>query len=95
MQIDFNPSTGPSLGVEVEFEIVDRVTRELSSAGGEILAIMGEGHPDGEHPKAKHELFECTIEVITGICSSVGEAKADLARSRSSVCACTSARVPA
>ncbi|MCL1462726.1 glutamate-cysteine ligase family protein, partial [Klebsiella pneumoniae] len=28
--------------------------------------------------KAKHELFECTIEVITGICQTVAEAKADL-----------------
>ena len=79
MHIDFNSSGGPSLGVEVEFELVDRTTRELASAAREILEVMGEGHPDGEHPKAKHELFECTIEIITGICSTVAEAKADLA----------------
>ena len=30
-------------------------------------------------PKAKHELFESTVEIITGVCSSVAEAKADLA----------------
>ena len=30
------------------------------------------------HPKAKHELFETTIEIITGICETVGEARADL-----------------
>lgn len=79
MHIDFHSSGGPSLGVEVEFELVDRTTRELASAAREILEVMGEGHPDGEHPKAKHELFECTIEIITGICSTVAEAKADLA----------------
>jgi carboxylate-amine ligase len=79
VHIDFNSSGGPSLGVEVEFELVDRTTRELTSAAQEILTVMGEGHPDGEHPKAKHELFECTIEIITGICTTVAEAKADLA----------------
>ena len=85
MHIDFNSSGGPSLGVEVEFELVDRSTRELASAGSEILAVMGEGHPGGEHPKAKHELFECTIEVITGICTTVAEAKADLAETLAAV----------
>jgi carboxylate-amine ligase len=85
VHIDFNPSGGPSLGVEVEFELVDRKTRELASAAGEILAVMGADHPDGEHPKAKHELFECTIEVITGICTTVAEAKADIASTRADV----------
>jgi carboxylate-amine ligase len=79
VHIDFNPSGGPSLGVEVEFELVDRTTRQLASAAQEILGVMGDGHPGGEHPKAKHELFECTIEIITGICTTVAEAKADLA----------------
>lgn len=78
MHIDFNPSGGPSLGVEVEYELIDRTTRELASGSLPILEQMGAGHPDGEHPKAKHELFQCTIEVITGICTSVAEAKADL-----------------
>ena len=32
-----------------------------------------------EHPKAKHELLESCIEVITGVCQTVGEATADLA----------------
>lgn len=79
MQIDFNASPGPSLGIEVELELVDVRTGELASAASEILAEIGQGHPDGIHPKAKHELFECCIEVITGVCSTVAEAKADLA----------------
>lgn len=69
---------GPSLGVEVEYELVDRDTRQLSSAASAILEEIGAGHPGGEHPKAKHELFECTVEIITGICQTVAEAKADL-----------------
>src|SRR3982751_3525086 len=78
MQIDFNASPGPSLGVEVELELIDVQTGELASAASEILAELGQGHPGGEHPKAKHELFECCIEIITGVCTTVAEARADL-----------------
>jgi carboxylate-amine ligase len=69
---------GPSLGIEVELELVDVRTGHLASHASQILAELGAGHPDGEHPRAKHELFECCIEVITDVCSTVGEAKADL-----------------
>ncbi|HYI60858.1 MAG TPA: glutamate--cysteine ligase [Acidimicrobiales bacterium] len=78
MDIDFNSSPGPSLGVEVELELVDAVTGELVSAATPILAELGAGHPDGAHPKAKHELFECTVEIITGVCGSVAEVRSDL-----------------
>ncbi len=78
MHIDFNSSPGPSLGIEVELEVVDARTGALASMASELLAELGEGHPEGEHPKAKHELFECTVEIITGICTDVSEARADL-----------------
>lgn len=78
MQIEFNASPGPSLGIEVELELIDVQTGELASAASEILAELGAGHPDGEHPKAKHELFECCIEIITDVCTTVAEARADL-----------------
>lgn len=80
MHIQFNASERSSLGVEVELEIVDRQTRELASAASSILDEVGAGHPGGEHPKAKHELFECTVEIITGICATVAEARDDLQR---------------
>jgi carboxylate-amine ligase len=44
-----------------------------------VLAVLGRDHPGGEHPKAKHELLESTIEIITGICATVEEARRDLA----------------
>jgi carboxylate-amine ligase len=78
VHIEFKGSPAPTLGVEVELELVDRETGELVSAASDILAELGADHPDGEHPKAKHELFECTIEIITGICTTVAEARADL-----------------
>jgi glutamate---cysteine ligase / carboxylate-amine ligase len=78
VQIPFHSSARSSLGVEWELQLVDPRTRELTSGATEILAALT---PDGldEHPKAKHELLQSTIEIITGICTTVAEAKADLA----------------
>ena len=84
MHIPFTPSTRSSLGVEWELELVDVDTRQLRSGASEILAAI---RPDGaeEHPKAKHELLESTVEVITGVCTTVAEARADLAETVASV----------
>jgi carboxylate-amine ligase len=76
VQIDFNSSPRSSLGVEWELMLVDRETRALTSGATEILEEL---HPGGEHPTAKKELLQSTIEVITGVCQKVGEATADLA----------------
>jgi carboxylate-amine ligase len=86
VHIPFTPSTRASLGVEWELELVDIDTRQLRSGATEILtAIRPEGA--GEHPKAKHELLESTVEVITGVCTTVAEARADLADTVSVVAA--------
>jgi glutamate---cysteine ligase / carboxylate-amine ligase len=92
VRIEFNASERASLGIEVELTLVDRETGALVSAASEILEEIGRGHPDGEHPKAKHELFECTIEVITGICATPGEAKLDLAATIAEVRAAAASR---
>src|SRR5262249_6829916 len=76
VRIDFSSSQRTSLGVEWELELVDLDTRELTGASDAILAAISE---NGEHPKAKHELLQSCVEVITGICETVAEAKADLA----------------
>ncbi|MEI4272333.1 glutamate--cysteine ligase [Klenkia sp. LSe6-5] len=78
MQIPFSSSERASLGVEWELQLVDRETRQLTSGANEILAELT---PEGleEHPKAKHELLQSTVEIITGVCTTVAEAKADLA----------------
>jgi carboxylate-amine ligase len=78
MRIDFSSSERTSLGVEWELELVDLETRELTGASDAILAAISE-QGDGVHPKAKHELFQSCIEVITGVCQTVDEACADLA----------------
>ncbi len=78
MTIDFTPNARPTIGVEMELHLVDAVTGELVSASNEILAEMGADHPGGEHPKAKHELFQSTVEIITGVCETPAEAGDDL-----------------
>ena len=91
MHIDFHPSERTSLGVEWELELVDLDTRELAGVSN---AVLDEICPDGlsEHPKAKHELLQSCIEVITGICQTVDEAKADLAETVHEVAAAAAKR---
>jgi len=78
VRIEFNGSGGPTLGIEVELNLVDATTRALANDAVAIIGELGRGHPDGEHPKVKQELFCCTVEVITGICTTVAEARDDL-----------------
>jgi carboxylate-amine ligase len=92
VRIEFQESEHTSLGVEMELTLVDRSTRELVSAASEILAELGQGHPDDVHPRAKHELFECTVEIITGICGTAMEARSDLQHTLDEVRACADAR---
>jgi carboxylate-amine ligase len=77
VEIPFTSSPRSSLGVEWELELVDLETRELASAATEVLDEVA-GGPGIEHPKAKHELLESCVEVITGICTTVDEAVGDL-----------------
>lgn len=78
MSIHFTPNARPTIGVEMELHLVDAATGELASASNEILAEMGAAHPGREHPKAKHELFQSTVEIITGVCDTPAQAGDDL-----------------
>ncbi|MDT4968330.1 MAG: glutamate---cysteine ligase / carboxylate-amine ligase [Acidobacteriota bacterium] len=71
----FDPFT---LGIEEEFQIVDPITRELRSHVSEILEegrmILGE--------QVKPEMIQSQVEVGTGICKNIDEARTDLTRLR-------------
>jgi len=79
VRIPFRSSPRSSVGIEWELEIVDPSTRQLASEAPALLEELGRGYPQAVHPKAKYELLQCTVEIITGVCESVPEAKADLA----------------
>lgn len=67
-----------TLGIEEEFQIVDPQTRELRSHVSEFLEegrmILGE--------QIKPEMIQSMIEVGTGICHNIQEARADITRLR-------------
>lgn len=92
MQIDFASSDHASLGVEWELQVVDPATRALVGAAGDILDDLKAANGGEEHPKAKHELFESIVEVLTGVCDTVGEATADLAGTIAEVAAAAERR---
>ena len=76
MRIDFHASPEPTLGVEWELALVDRDSRDLVNEA-ESLADLAGGRL--EHPDRLHkELLRNTVEVVTGICATAGEAIADL-----------------
>jgi carboxylate-amine ligase len=67
-----------TLGIEEEFQIVDPQTRELRSHVSEILEegrmLLGE--------QVKPEMIQSMIEVGTGVCADVQEARADVIKLR-------------
>jgi carboxylate-amine ligase, YbdK family len=67
-----------TLGIEEEFQIVDPATRELRSHVSEILdegkLLLGE--------KIKPEMIQSMIEVGTGVCANIQEAREDISKLR-------------
>ena len=79
MAIEWNPSRGATLGVEWEVQLIDSETKLLRQEAGKLIDQLPVTGDTGEHPRIRHELMQSTIELVTGICSTVSEAKDDLA----------------
>jgi len=79
MAIEWNPSRGATLGVEWEVQLIDSETKMLRQEAGKLLDELPVTSDTGEHPRIRHELMQSTLELVTGICSTVSEAKDDLA----------------
>ena len=83
MRIDFHGSPEPTLGVEWEFALVDKTSRDLSNTASELFAAAG---PRLANPARLHkELLRNTVEVVTGVNHTVGEAVAELRRTLETV----------
>lgn len=80
MAIAFNASRGATLGVEWELQLIDAETKHLRQDAREVLAALP-GLSQQGFSKLRHELMESTVEVVTDVCHTVGQAKADLAHS--------------
>ncbi|MFQ5825140.1 MAG: glutamate--cysteine ligase [bacterium] len=72
MKITFNGSPNPTIGVEVEMQIIDPETKNLVSGAQQILAKTN------SDPHIKPELIQSTIELNTDICSNITAVRLDL-----------------
>ncbi|HEX2051398.1 MAG TPA: glutamate--cysteine ligase [Actinomycetota bacterium] len=73
MNIVFKGSDRPTLGVEIEVQVVDEAgALATDTAATKILSKLG------DTPGFKHELLECTVEVITDVCPTVKQVRRDL-----------------
>jgi carboxylate-amine ligase len=69
----FSGSEKPTLGVEIEVEVVDEQGALVTdTAATKLLAELE------DYPGYKHELLECTVEVITDVCPTVADIRTDL-----------------
>jgi carboxylate-amine ligase len=73
--LKFVSNDRPTLGVELELQLVDAETMGLRSAIAEIMAPL----PEDLKGSVKPELMQCYLEINTGICRTVAEVERDLA----------------
>ncbi len=75
--IEFADSAPATLGVEWEFALVDKTSRDLVNAASELFDLVSEHH--GEQPRLHKELLRNTVELTTGVCRTTSEAIDQLA----------------
>lgn len=72
----FHRNPRPTLGVEIELQLVDSRTMALTSAFEEVYA----GVPDALRDDVKPEFMQCYVELNTGVCDTVDGVGLDLDR---------------
>ncbi len=72
--LKFTRNESPTIGVEVELQLVDAETFALSSSIESVLA----GLPPDLIERVKPELMQCYLEINTGVCRTVTEVGDDL-----------------
>ncbi len=70
----FHPNDRPTLGVEIELQLVDARTMALTSAFDAVQA----GIPEPFREKVKPELMQCYLEINTEVCHTVADVERDL-----------------
>jgi len=73
MPLPFTSSEPLTLGVELELQLIDAESRDLTPGAPQLFERLG-----GARPNIKPELFQAMIEVSTGICRDVAEVRRDL-----------------
>lgn len=73
MPLPFTPSEPLTLGVELELQLIDAESRDLTPGAPQLFKRLG-----GPRPNIKPEIFQAMLEVSTGICRDVTEVRRDL-----------------
>lgn len=81
----FHPSNQSTIGVEWEVALVDPETRELASRADEVLALLQDQYPRvleaaSDRAHITGEFLNNTVELVTGICRTPGEAADQLSQ---------------
>ncbi|PID72073.1 MAG: hypothetical protein CSB34_04370 [Desulfobulbus propionicus] len=72
--IEFAPSDPFTLGVELEFQLLDRASYNLTPCAPSVIEQV----PEAYQSRVVPEFLQSIIEVRTGICNSVDQVAADL-----------------
>ncbi|MCL4115198.1 UNVERIFIED_CONTAM: hypothetical protein GTU68_041571 [Idotea baltica] len=72
--LKFTPNNSPTIGVEIELQLVDAETLALSSSIEDVLSRL----PPALAQQIKPELMQSYLEINTGVCRTVRDAGTDL-----------------
>jgi len=72
--IEFHSSPNPTIGVEIELQLIDDNTFDLKNISSKVLADIDKKFCN----RMKYELFESMIEINTDICSTIEEVEGDI-----------------
>ena len=72
--IEFHSSANPTIGVEIELQLIDKNTFGLNNIASKVLSEVDKKFSS----KIKAELFESMIEINTDICSTIEEVEKDI-----------------
>lgn len=70
--MQFNACADATLGIEIEFQLLDPVTLDLADG---ILTLL---HNYPQTPEIKPELTQCSVEINSKICTSIEELEANV-----------------
>jgi len=74
--IHFTRNTSPTIGVEIELQLVDAKTFALRSSIEEVMQSL----PEEALASVKPELMQSYLEINSGVCQTVADARTDLSQ---------------
>ena len=72
--IEFTRNEYPTVGIELELQLIDAETHALSNSIEQVLEQI----PEHLSEVVKPELMQCYLEINTDVCRTIGDAGRDL-----------------